>query len=244
MRADGEIIEVPAVIVLKDGHPYAWTIGEQGRYSMELPIGDYTVYASAKGHGRGTAQIATIRRGETEKLDFKDVEPPGTVYFQVSDAQGGKALDARISIRSGPSPLIEYFGRSTLFTGLETIGEVTSIIAPGDYEFEVSAGGGFFSRPQLIRQTIAPGQKQEFDLEIATLAEPQAQGWYSADLHHHSDVLDGSTPAEFVLISQLAARLDITFLSDHDSVVSNAKTLELSARRGVLFMAGTELSPS
>ena len=47
-------------------------------------------------------------------------------------------------------------------------------------------------------------------------------GWYSADLHHHSDVLDGNTEAEYVMRSELAAGLDIAFLSDHDSVVNTS----------------------
>jgi hypothetical protein len=63
-------------------------------------------------------------------------------------------------------------------------------------------------------------------------------------LHHHSDVLDGFTEAEYVLRSELAAGVDITFLSDHDSVVNNHAMRVLSAERGVQFMPGTEMSPS
>ncbi len=243
-RNDGKAVDEPAVIVVRDGHPYAWTIGSKGRYSIELPTGDYSVYATAKGHARGAMQIVTIDRDERETLDFSDVAAPGIVHFQVTDTADKKPLDARVSIRSGPRPLIRFFGRATMFTGLDTPGELTAVIAPGDYEFAVSSGGGFVSRVEELQRTIAPGHTEEIDVGIALLAEPQAQGWYSADLHHHSDVLDGNTPAEYVMISELAARLDMIFLSDHDSVVNNARLQELADRRGIPFMAGTELSPS
>lgn len=243
-RTDGKVVAEPAVVIYKDGHPYTWTIGSNGKYEIELPVGDYSVYATAEGHAQGMSKITSIARGQQNTLDFDDVDAPGIVHFQVADAKSKTPIDARISITSGPQPLIQHFGRATLFTDLYTVGEVTSVIAPGRYEFEVSAGGGFVSRPQLIRQDIGPGETNEIDVRVAMLAEPASQGWYGADLHHHSDVLDGSTPAEFVTVSELAARLDILFLSDHDSVSNNKTMQALAAERGVLFMPGTEMSPS
>ena len=76
------------------------------------------------------------------------------------------------------------------------------------------------------------------------MANPQERGWYNADLHHHSDVLDGFTEAEFVLRSELAAGVDIAFLSDHDSIVNNSEMRVLSDTRDRLFIPGTEMSPS
>lgn len=244
VRTDGKIVDQPAVVIYKDGHPYTWTIGAKGKYEIELPVGDYSVYATAQGHAQGMSKATSIGRGERHTLNFDDVAGPGMVHIQVSNAQDRQPVDARISIKSGPKPLIQYFGRSTLFTDLEKVGEITSIIAPGRYEFEVSAGGGFVSRPQVLKYDIGPGDTQEIDVKVAMLANPAAQGWYSADLHHHSDVLDGNTPAEFVAVSELAARLDILFLSDHDSVVNNASVGKLARERGALFMPGTEMSPS
>ena len=57
-------------------------------------------------------------------------------------------------------------------------------------------------------------------------------------------MLDGFTEAQFVLRSQLAAGLDIGFLSDHDSVENNASMQALANTRQFPFIAGTELSPS
>lgn len=241
---DGKPIDRPAVVAYKDGHPYAWAIGRNGDYELGLPVGKYQIHATAKGYSQGASQDVTISCGSEKVANFDDVDAPGIVHFEVSDAETAHPIDARISIRSGPKPLIGYFGRSTLFTELYNIGEITASIAPGEYVFEVSSGGGFTTVPQVITRTVQSGKIEEFDVAVESVARPQSRSWYSADLHHHSDVLDGNTPAEFVLLSELASGVDIAFLSDHDSVINNAAMQELAARRDILFMAGTEMSPS
>ncbi len=241
---DGKPIDRPAVVAYQGEHPYAWTVGRNGQYSFELPAGTYQVHATAKGYSQGASRELTIAAGCTSIENFDDVDAPGIVHFQVSDADTGKGRDARIKILTGPMPLIRYFGRSTLFTELDKQGEVTASVAPGDYEFEVSSGGGFTTVPQLMKRSIESGEVEEFEVVIEAVADPQNRNWFSADLHHHSDVLDGNTPAEFVLVSELAAGVDIAFLSDHDSVANNAAMQRMAARRDTLFMAGTEMSPS
>ncbi len=241
---DDKPIERPAVVAYQDGHPFAWTIGRNGEYEFELPVGDYQIHATAKGYSQGVSRDVTITSGSAKVADFDDVDAPGIVYFQVSDADTGQGRDARISIRTGPKPLISYFGRSTFFTELDKLGEITSSMAPGEYVFEVSSGGGFTTVPQVIERTVQSGKAEEIDVVVEAVAQPQSRSWFSADLHHHSDVLDGNTPAEYVLLSELASGVDITFLSDHDSVANNAKMQQLAARRDILFMAGTEMSPS
>lgn len=241
---DKQAIERPAVIAFKNGEPYAFTIGSGGSYSLTLPAGDYEVFATAKGHSQGERRALTIADGSKTNVDFADVDAPAVVHFQVSDADSGAPLDARISIEQGPMPLISHYGTRTLFTELHPVGEVTSGFAPGDYVFSVSSAGGFQSMPQLVERKLEPGSSNEFDVKIETLASPRDEGWYSADLHHHSDVLDGNTEAEYVMRSELAAGLDIAFLSDHDSVVNNAPLQTLAESRSIPFMAGTEMSPS
>ena len=240
----GKSISRPAVIASREGQPYAWAVGQNGKYSFELPAGDYQIYATAEGHSQGSARTIAVEPGSDIEIDFSDVEAPGNVRFQVTESTGNSPIDARISIQSGPSPLIGYFGKTALFTELDAIGVVETSMAPGEYVFEVSAGGGFTSLPQTIENVLRAGETQVLKVQIPIFAQPQTRGWYSADLHHHSDVLDGFTEAEYVLRSELAAGVDIAFLSDHDSVANNARMQELAARREVLFIAGTEMSPS
>ena len=98
-----------------------------------------------------------------------------------------------------------------------------------DLALSVRAGGGFVSRPQSVEADIRAGQTQEVKVAMPITAAPKAHGWYSADLHHHSDVLDGFTDPEYVLRSELAAGVDVAFLSDHDSVVNNEEMRRLAA---------------
>jgi len=241
---DGKPVDRPAVVVLQGGVPYAWTTGADGGYAISLPTGDYEIYATAEGYAPGATQSVTVAADGQTHLDFDDVRPPGAVHFEVSKQASGHALDARISIREGHKSIIGYFGKNTFFTELDPVGELTASIAPGHYVFAVSAGGGFTSRPQLTGVDVAPGKTENVDIAIRVMAMPRERGWYGADLHHHSDVLDGFTEAEFVMRSELAAGVDIAFLSDHDSVVNNHEMQVLSAARGLDFIPGTEFSPS
>jgi hypothetical protein len=79
---------------------------------------------------------------------------------------------------------------------------------------------------------------------LKRLFEPTASGWYSADLHHHADQAEGVTPPEYLARSQLAAGLDLLFVSDHDSTANHAPLQQIADRRGVPFIPSLELSPS
>ncbi len=242
--AAGKAVDKPAVVVSAGGFPYAWALGENGRYEIELPAGEYELYATAAGHAPGAPQPVTLGAGETRVLDFADVRPPGRLELRVRGGDGRRPLDARVTIREGYRPLVGYFGRTTFFTELEPVGRLAVEIPPGDYAFELSAGGGFTSLPRRIETRVRAGRKRSLDVAIEELARPRDAGWYGADLHHHSDVLDGFTEPEFVLRSELAAGVDVAFLSDHDSVVNNARMRDLAAARGRPFIAGTEFSSS
>ena len=240
----GEPVTRPAVVVSKDDMPYAWAVGNDGDYEIYLPVGNYDIYATARGHAKGETKNVTVAIGSDTNMDFNDVRSPGSIHFRVADEKTERALDARISIRNGYEPLIKYFGKNTFFTELDSVGETVETIAPGNYVFEISAGGGFTSTPKLIEFVVESGKTHVLETDIAVTAMPQEHGWYSADLHHHSDVLDGFTEAEYVLRSELAAGVDIAFLSDHDSVINNNEMRELSDARGLHFIPGTELSAS
>ncbi len=241
---DGETIERPAVVVLRDGEPIFWSIGKAGRYEIVMPVGDFEVYATACGHGQSESRTVSVTDGSDAVIDFNDVQPPGRLRFQVSDQESGLPLDARISIKEGRKPLIGFFGKDVYFTELDRVGEMVQSIAPGRYVFEISAAGGFTSRPQLLEVTVESRETRPEEVAIPVLAAPHTSGWYNADMHHHSDVLDGFTEAEYVMRSELAAGVNIAFLSDHDSVVNNDEMQRLSETRVLPFIPGTELSPS
>jgi len=237
-------VSIPALVAMQRGKSYTWAIGQNGLAELQLPAGDYQVYATAEGYSASEPKSVRVAAGGKVELDIGGLNPPGSLLFKTVDAATLDPLDARISVKSGHQSLIGYFGRSTFFTELDPVGQISFSIAPGDYQFEVSAGGGFTSSPQDLVVAVLPGKTTKVIAAIPVITRPQEHGWYSGDLHHHSDVLDGFTEPEFVMRSELASGVDVTFLSDHDSVVNNADMQKLSAARGIGFIPGTELSAS
>jgi hypothetical protein len=241
---DGKAVEAPAVVILKDDVPYIWAIGKDGSYNLDLPVGDYQAYATAKGYSQSKKHDIRIESKQALSLSFDDLLAPGEVSIHVTDAQSKAPLDAKIQIESGNKPLIEFLGAKTFFTELDEIGQARFTLAPGDYQLKVSAGANFVSRPVLVDVGITPNNTTDVTSEVPVSTYPTQHGWYAGDLHHHSDVLEGSTPPQDLVISQLAAGLNVTFVSDHDSTKNHVEIKALSDKRGVPFVPSIEFSPS
>jgi len=224
--------------------PYAWTLGRDGQYAFELPAGRYRLYATARGHSHSETFELELDGGAHLQQDFGGLLPPGALRIHVQDAATGRPLDARITVEREEPPLIRTLGEQTFFTELDPAGQVRLVLPPGPHRFLIEASAGFTARRARLEATVAAGALETASARIEVLAHPPAEGWYGGDLHHHSDVLDGMTEPAYVLRSQLAAGLDVTLLTDHDSIANNAEMGRLAAERGLPFIAGTELSPS
>lgn len=241
---DGKSVDEPAVIVLKDGAPYIWVIGEKGQYSLDLPVGDYEVYAAGKGYSDSKKHRISVKNNKTTDLSFDDLLAPGEVNIQVADLSTGVPRDAKIQIEKGNKPLIEFLGAKTFFTELDKIGQAKFTLAPGDYQLKVSAGSNFLSKSELVDVSVEPNTTTKVTGNVDIKTYPTEKGWYAGDLHHHADVLEGSTPPEYLVRSQLAAGLNVTFVSDHDSTKNHQEISNLSKKRGVPFVPSMEISPS
>jgi Carboxypeptidase regulatory-like domain len=242
--SDGQAIAQPVVVVEKDGKPYAWTLGRTGTYKLVLPAGEYSLYATARHYTHSRPATLHLTAGAAQDLDFRDLERPGAMELEVTAAHGGAPLDARITIAEGEKPLVQFLGRTTFFTALERKGYLAEPIAPGAYRFAVSAGGGFLAEDAALELRVAPGQVSRARIALTQLSDPRARGWYSADLHHHADQAEAVTPPRELARSQLAAGLDVLFVSDHDSTANVAALQEIARARDVPCIPGIELSPS
>jgi hypothetical protein len=241
---DGMAVESPVVVIEKQGQPFAWVLGRHGEYELRLPAGDYTLYATARNHSQSARTAVRITADSTAVRDFRDVQVPGSIQWIVADARNGKPLDARISIAEGQKPLVEFLGRKTFFTELDRKGRLDGPIAPGNYLFTVSAGGGFLAEKQQVALAVVAGQAQTAHVAVTPLFDPPARHWYSADMHHHADQAEAVTPPADLARSQLAAGLDLLFVSDHDSSVNHGVLQAIADRRGMAFIPSVELSPS
>jgi hypothetical protein len=241
---DGQPVEAPVVVIEKRGKPYAWVQGRHGEYELRLPVGEYALYATAKNYSQSAAIGVKVAADTPMVRDFRDLQIPGSIRWAVADARNGKPLDARISIAEGQKPLVEYLGRKTFFTELDRKGRLDVQIAPGDYLFTVSAGGGFLAARQQLVLAVVAGQAHTANVAVTPLFDPTARHWYAADMHHHADQAEAVTPPADLARSQLAAGLDLLFVSDHDSTMNHAALQAIADRRGMAFIASVELSPS
>jgi Carboxypeptidase regulatory-like domain len=242
---DGEPIARAVIVVEKGGKAYAWTLARaDGSYSVRLPAGEYSLYATAPSHARSASTPLKLLERTEQVRDFHDLAGPGTLAFTVVDARSGAPLDARIAIDAGEKPLVGFLGRTTFFTELERKGRAQLTLAPGDYRFMVSSGGAFLGPPTEVQERVDTGRARNTRVTLTRLFDPPARGWYAADLHHHADQAEAVTPPADLARSQLAAGLDVLFVSDHDSTVNHAALRAIAAARGVPFIPGIELSPS
>jgi hypothetical protein len=241
---DGKTVDRPVVVIESHGKPYAWVLGRRGEYELDLPVGHYTLYATAKNYSQSQSTQVEVTAGSAEIRDFRDLQIPGSIQWVVADAPNGKPLDARISIVEGQKPLVEFLGRKTFFTELYAKGRLEAPIAPGDYLFKISAGGGFLAPSRQIKLAVIPGQRQTANVAVTPLFDPPARQWYSADMHHHADQAEAVTPPADLARSQLAAGLDLLFVSDHDSTVNHRALQAIADRRGMAFIPSIELSAS
>lgn len=240
----GDPVDEPIVIAQIDGEPYAWSIGRHGRYRLQLPPGDYRLYATAENRSESATVPVAIVPGGHATLDFHGVAASGRIRFSVTDASSAQPLDARITILQGQKPLVGFLGRKTFFTELDRKGVAELTMAPGDYRFHVAHGGAFLGPGQDVALSIVPHADIEEKIALSALFDPAARGWYSADLHHHADQAEAVTPPLDLARSQLAAGLDLLFVSDHDSTVNLRALQVIAARRGVPFIPSVELSAS
>jgi hypothetical protein len=241
---DGKALRQPVVVVERSGKPYAWAVGRDGGYRLRLPAGEYALYATGRNYSRTGPTSVNVRAGTDQVRDFHDLGSPGRIDFSVADARNGAPLDARIVITEGQKPLVEFLGGKTFFTELERKGHAGLGIAPGPYLFTVSSGAGFLAQDARARFAVRAGKLTASRVAITPLFDPPSRGWYSADLHHHADQAEAVTPPADLARSQLAAGLDVLFVSDHDSTVNLAVLQGIASARGVAFIPGIELSPS
>lgn len=242
---DGRPVATPVVVIEKAGKVYAWTIGTaDGRYRIALPVGDYAVYATARGYTKTHPVRLSLADGAMHRQDFTGLAPSGLLRLRVVRQGSAVPLDARIAIEQGQKPLPAFLGRQTFFTSLAQKGEADLSLAPGDYLFSVSWGRDMLAKTALVKATVRPGQAQTITVPLAVLFDPRRAGWYAADLHHHADQAEAVTPAPDLARSQLAAGLDLLFVSDHDSTANNRLLQGIADRRGVAFLPGIEISTS
>lgn len=233
----------PILVVEKENQPLAWVVGQEGFYSIDLPEGDYSIYAVAKNYSPSAKIPVSVVKEQSIEKDFSDLLEARNVTVTVTTKNPKKPVDARVKITGGLPPVVGFLGASTFFTDINNPGIANFKLVPGDYELEVTSGEKFLTKKQVIPVTIKPGEDIQVQAEIETRFYPNLYGWFSSDLHHHSNILDGITDPTSLVQSQLASRLDFTFVSDHDSIKNNKEISDISSARKIHGISAVEVSP-
>lgn len=240
----GNTIKKPIIAAYKNGELIGWTVGKSGKYKLNLPTGKYKLQAMAENNTPSSKKEVSINQNSTQTVNLNDVKTPGKINITIEETDTQKPLDARIELSGGPEYPINYLGTNTKFTNLTKVGKASFKAAPATYNLNINSGADFVSKEKTLKNITVKSEKtKEINTKIDINFTPNNHNWYSADLHQHSNVLDGITPPKDLVVSNLAAQLDLTFLSDHDNVKNHKTVNKYSQKRNIPFIPSIEISP-
>jgi hypothetical protein len=149
----------------------------------------------------------------------------------------GQPTDAQIVVRdpSGSVVAVQY-------TDVHNPGRAAFELTPGEYEFEIDKGGGYVTE-KVYRDVTVTGE--EFvDVDIERRYAPNDRGYYGADLHAHSihSADTNDSPMDEFVGAQLAADLDVLFISDHNTVQGHTPFRRHAEERNTPYLLSDELS--
>ncbi len=236
------LITHPYVIAFRNDQPYTWTMGKDGFFELTLPEGEWELKPFAKNFCPGKSVTATVLEKENRRIKFFPLTPSVPLRFYVRNKQNDSLLDSRIRVKKKEKPVIGFLEKQIVFTGIDTPGIADISVSLGMNEFEITSGDDFFSQPVTVKKQIEKNDGYPVDVAIDMEEQPAGRNWFCADLHHHSDILDGATAPLDVISSQLASGLDLIFISDHDSYDNVKKIFALTKKRGLPFIPALEIS--
>jgi hypothetical protein len=162
---------------------------------------------------------------------------PGQESVTVTVTMDGTPADAQVVVRT-PSGDVE----TVAYTDPLEPGRADLSLSPGRYTFEIDAGGGVVSE-RVYRNVTVDGY-EVVSVDVDRRYEPNARGYYSADLHAHSiySVDTNDSPMDEFVAAQLAADLDVLFISDHNTVRGHDELKNYAQKRDVPYLLSDELS--
>jgi len=174
---------------------------------------------------------------------FRQPQTPVTVFVTLN----GQPADALIRVFHNE----QFLGYE--YTNVHTPGEARFALPGGAYTLQVEHGAGFTSLPQRI-EINASGEPMEVSASLERLIEPNDFGYYAADLHAHTVASakatfeifgipnHGTTPVDQAVGVQLAADLDVVFVSDHNTASSHEVFAATAVERGAPYVLSEEIT--
>jgi hypothetical protein len=227
-------------MVRRRGKAFAWgLLDSEGRWSLTLPPGDYSLEALSAGGAGPLAKLA-LKAGETRSVDLAPPPEAAHLVLDLTDSQG-RPLDALVHFEDLPCTL-DFLCRAIAYTGLRPRGHLEVSVPAGKRRLLVSHGAPFLMKPVPFTLPLNPGLN-EVALSVEAPLDFRPQGIHWLDLHQHSLAFDGLTPPRDLVAANLAAGLAAVFLSDHDCTRWHTAVEGAAGDAGLPLVASVEVSP-
>jgi hypothetical protein len=254
----GDPVSYPVVVIYRGSGLYGWVMGDAaGNYEADLPdesgAEPYVFQVEKTGTVPGEKSIAfTAATVPADGIDLTAGPRKVPVKFHFRD-QNDRPVWGRVSV--GTTPTIAFTGRTYFFSdnaadGSVTKGEVTAMVAPGDYAATCYGEGfGFYSYTadtKTYSQVLKGNTATDTDRTVTiqkTLGAPK--DWFGIDNHHHGVRSDAFSPPEVVAKAQITAGLEVLTLDDHEFVLDNWPVYNWARKMAAKgYMPSEEVTPS
>ncbi len=227
-----------------------------GKIRFRVPEGSYSVTVSGPGLEtyvvpleveEGPAEGQSDRSGEVPGEDrdrawqgvFFDLDPadPGRIDVQIS-GEDGNPVSARIMAFAGADADL-HASRLGIWPDIQ--GKTTLFLPAGQYTFQGSRGPQWtYCRTNV---DVSAGKVVQAACSIAL--ELEVEGWYSGDMHTHSEFsIDSQVRRHVRVASELAEGMSFWVATEHDVFARYAPVVESLGLQGVILpCVGNEVSP-
>jgi hypothetical protein len=184
-------------------NPFSAYSDEQGRFSFQLPEGDYELEFADLGRA-SVKKTATIKSGERASLDAT-MELAAAVTFDVRD-EAGKSIPCKVQFRGIEGTKSPNLGPHNRAHGCvdqyhSEQGQFRVALPPGQYQIIVTRGIEYSHLERAI--VLKPEETVAVAGTLKRLVD--TTGWVSADYHNHSTPSGDNTCGTDDRIINLAA---------------------------------------
>ncbi|MGQ9478091.1 MAG: CehA/McbA family metallohydrolase [Candidatus Bipolaricaulia bacterium] len=157
--------------------------------------------------------------------------------LEIAVSLAGRPADGQIKVLQGGKVV------AVAYTDVHEVGLARLRLQPGSYTLLIDHGGDFTGEIVEREVTVPASGPVRLEVEVRKLFAPGSWGYYSADTHAHTkESPDGNTPVDQAVGVQLAADLDLVFISDHNSVKGHSLFARTAQERGVPAILSEEVT--
>ncbi len=227
--ADGEPVANHSVSVRQADTPVAWGLTDD-HGDVQFLLDDDASYELTIGGFAAGADFARTITASADTLPV-EVDTPGTLHLQITEAGPGEPLNARVGI----------YGGAKSWTGVAVGGSLTVELPAGSYQVVVSHGTEFDATTVPV-ELSAGGSVDKF---VQVPRAFDTDGWLSADFHQHMEPsLDSSVSIDDRVLENASVGVEIAVSTDHE-VVTDLRPLiaKYHLEHVMTTFPGVEISP-